>query len=85
MVKVCGGESGFKQWHKDGSVVRGVVDKDDTGLCQINNRFWGAKARELGLNYKDSIIDNVKMTRHIYDTEGVTMWVYYNDHLANKY
>jgi len=84
MIKVAFGESGLKQWHSDGRVVRGVVDKDDTGLMQINNRYWGKTAKKLGLDYENSIIDNVRMARHIYDTQGITAWVFYNDHLAMR-
>ena len=84
MVKVCGGESGMKQWHDNGKVVRGIVDPDDTGLCQINKRYWGAEAKRLGLDFENSIEDNVKMTRHIYDTQGIKAWVYYNNHLASR-
>lgn len=77
-------ESGLKQWKADGSVVRGIVDKDDTGLFQINNRYWKDDAIRLGLDYENNIEDNVRMARHIYDTQGVTAWVCYtkNMHLA---
>jgi len=77
-------ESGLQQWHPDGRVVRGKVDKDDTGLFQINNRYWSDEAERLGLDYENSIEDNVQMARHIYDTQGVTAWVCYNKdmHLA---
>ena len=84
MVKVAKGESGLKQWHSDGRVVRGIVDNDDTGLMQINNRYWGAEAKRLGLDYENSIIDNVRMARHIKDTQGITAWVFYNNHLAMR-
>lgn len=82
MVEVCLGESGLKQWHEDGRVVRGIVDPDDTGVCQINNRYWGDEAKRLGLDYENSIVDNVKMSRHIYETQGINAWVFYNNHLA---
>ena len=84
MIQVARGESGLKQWHADGRVVRGVVDNDDTGLMQINNRYWGDEAKRLGLDYENSIIDNVRMARHIKDTQGITAWVFYNDHLAMR-
>lgn len=84
MEQVLTGESGLKQWHSDGRVVRGVIDNDDTGLCQINNRYWGAEAKKLGLDYENSIEDNIKMCRHIYDVQGITAWVYYNDHIAMR-
>lgn len=82
MVAVCRGESGSKQWHRDGRVVEGIIDNDDTGVCQVNNRYWGAEAKRLGLDYRNNIIHNVKMTRHIYEVQGITAWVYYNNHLA---
>jgi hypothetical protein len=82
MVKVAQGESGLKHWHNDGRVVRGIVDKDDTGLMQINNRYWGEEAARLGLDYENSIVDNVRMARHIMDTQGITAWVYYTNVLA---
>lgn len=83
-VRIATGESGLKQWHANGKVVRGVIDPDDTGLFQINNRYWGAEAKRLGLDYENSLEDNVAMARHVFDTQGVTAWVYYNDHLAQR-
>lgn len=84
MVKVAQGESGLKQWHADGRVVRGKITPADKGLFQINKDYWGKEAKHLGLDFENSIIDNVKMARHIYDTQGVTAWVYYNNHLASN-
>ncbi len=84
MVEVARGESGLKQWHDNGKVVRGIVDPDDTGLLQINKRYWGEEAKRLGLDFENNIEDNVKMARHIADTQGITAWVYYNDHLASR-
>lgn len=88
MVTVLEGESGWQQWwnhgSKKGQVVRGIVDPDDTGVCQINKRYWGAEAIEMGLDIDNSIEDNMVMCRHIYDTQGITAWVYYNDHIAMR-
>lgn len=83
-VEIARGESGLKQWHTDGRVVRGIVDRDDTGLFQINRRYWDEEAKRLGLDYENDIVDNIKMARHIYETQGVTAWVYYNNHLASR-
>ena len=85
MEQVCIGESlGCKQWYKDGSLVVGIVDPDDKGAMQINKRYWGEEAKRLGLDYENSVVDNVKMARYIMDTQGITAWVYYNDHLAMR-
>lgn len=83
-MEIARGESGLKQWHADGRVVRGIVDRDDTGLFQINRRYWDEEAKRLGLDYENDIVDNIKMARHIYKTQGVTAWVYYNNHLASR-
>lgn len=84
MVEVAKGESGLQQWHKDGSLVKGRVDPRDSGLFQINSGHWDAEAKRLGLDYKNNIEDNVKMARHIANTQGITAWVYYTDHLAQR-
>lgn len=83
-IRIAYGESGMKQWYADGRVVRGIIDNDDTGLFQINNRYWKKEAQRLGLDYENSIEDNIKMARHVFDTQGVTAWVYYNDHIAMR-
>lgn len=84
MVNVARGESGLKQWHPNGKLVTGRVDPRDSGLFQINSGYWDAEAKRLGLDYKNNIEDNVKMARHIADTQGITAWVYYNNHLASR-
>lgn len=82
MVKVAKGESGLKQWYDNGKVVRGRIVPQDTGLFQINSTHWAREAKMLGLDYENSLVDNVKMARHIYDTQGIHAWVYYNTVLA---
>lgn len=84
MVSVAKGESGLKQWHDNGTLVTGIVDSRDSGLFQINSGYWDAEAKRLGLDYKNSIEDNVKMARHIADVQGITAWVYYNQQLATR-
>lgn len=83
MVKVCEGESmGCQQWYPNGELVVGIVDSDDKGALQINKRHWGKEAERLGLDFENSVVDNIKMARHILDTQGITAWVYYNNHLS---
>lgn len=84
MVDVARGESGLKQWHSNGKLVTGIVDPRDSGVFQINSGYWDDEAKRLGLDYKNNIEDNVKMARHIVDTQGITAWVYFNDHLASR-
>lgn len=74
MVAIAKCESQLQQWYPDGRVVTGKVDPDDTGLFQINNRYWGGLAKELGLDYRNSIEDNIAMARIVYDRQGFTAW-----------
>lgn len=46
----------------------------DCGLFQINETSWGEKAKELGLDYKNSVDDNIQMAKHILDTQGIKAW-----------
>ena len=75
MVRVASCESGLKQFTQSGQVV--MSHTRDFGLMQINEKVWDVKAKELGLNYKNSLEDNLKMARHIYDVQGKKAWVCY--------
>lgn len=60
-----------QQFKEDGSVLRGVINPQDIGACQINTKYWLAKAEELGFD--------------IFTEEGnkqMALWIY-ND-LGNK-
>lgn len=73
LVQVARCESTFRHTLADGSVLKGKVDSADTGVMQINKRYHGAKAKELGLNL-ENIYDNMAYARHLYETQGVQPW-----------
>ncbi len=75
MVAVAKCESGLKQFNSKGEVI--VSPTKDFGLMQINQLVWDDKAKELGLDYKNNLEDNLKMARHIYEVQGKTAWVCY--------
>ena len=75
MVSVANCESGLKQFDSRGQVI--TSHTKDFGILQINEKFWDLKAKELGLDYKGSLEDNLKMARHIYDVQGKKAWVCY--------
>lgn len=63
-----------QQYERDGvTVLTGKVTPEDTGMCQINTRFWGAEARRLGLDLNDPH-DNVEMANYIYRQYGARPW-----------
>ena len=50
MVEIARCESAFRQTLSDGSVLKGTHDPADTGVMQINSRYHGERAKELGLD-----------------------------------
>jgi hypothetical protein len=83
MIEVAQRESGLVHYLANGEVLKGRVTPADTGLMQVNCTYWCEDAERLGLDIWN-ITDNVKMARHIYDTQGITAWVAYNDHMAKR-
>lgn len=72
MVRIAKCESTLMH-EKNGEVVRGIVDPDDTGLMQINKRYHGKEAEKLGLDLED-IQDNLAYAKHLFNREGTTPW-----------
>ena len=72
MSRVSFCESGKKQFYENNEPVIGPTD--DWGLFQIHRPTWHKKAKEMGLDYKNSTRDNIKMARYIYDTQGISAW-----------
>lgn len=62
-----------RHWDSNGSVLRGRVVPDDIGQCQINERIWGKKAKELGFNLY-SFNGNRQMANWIYTKYGSKPW-----------
>ena len=72
MVNVIWCESGHRQFGEDGKALRSPTS--DIGVMQLNIVHW-KKARELGLDIFNSVDDNIKMGRIIYDTQGIKAWM----------
>ena len=66
-------ESGMKQFDSKGNVI--MSPTRDFGIAQINEKTWDRKAKELGLDYKGSMVDNLKMAKYIYTQSGHRAWV----------
>ena len=73
MISIARCESEFRHTLKDGTVLRGRVDSADTGVMQINQRYHGENARELGLDL-DDVYDNMMYARDLYDRQGTRPW-----------
>jgi hypothetical protein len=81
LLPVCGCESMGsphatpRQFNSDGSVLRGYVNPQDIGMCQINEHYWLDKSIELGLDiYTEE--GNVRMANYILSTQGIGAWIW---------
>lgn len=70
-------ESGGSHYNKAGQVlVVGNTDKSvDVGKFQINMKYWGAKATELGYDLFDEE-DNYKMAKYLFENFGSEPWIW---------
>ena len=73
MADIARCESQYRQFDKDGSVHRGVVNHADVGIMQINEFYHGDVAKKMGLDLY-TLDGNVSYARSLYEKEGVTPW-----------
>jgi hypothetical protein len=73
MQRIAQCESRGQHFTKDGQVVRGKRNPQDTGLFQINAVVWGKKAEELGYNIHTPE-GNEQMARYIFENYGSAPW-----------
>lgn len=73
LVDVARCESRFRQFDRDGRVLRGVINKGDVGVMQINEYYHGDRAQKLGYDLY-SVEGNMAYARFLYEREGLTPW-----------
>lgn len=57
----------------NGVVIRGKINPDDIGICQINLKYHAAAAEQQGLDLFDRD-DNIRYANWLYEREGLTPW-----------
>lgn len=67
MLAIANCESGLNQ--------EAVSHTSDYGVMQVNEATWDKTAKEMGLDYKNSEDDNIKLARHIFEVQGLSAWV----------
>ncbi len=73
LKRICFAESGGRQFNKNGSVIRGIVDKSDIGVCQINERYNNDLARKLGYDiYTEE--GNKAFALYLFNNRGTQPW-----------
>ena len=74
MIEIAKCESRFRQYDKNGEVLRGAVNSLDRGVMQINEYYHGESAEKLGYDLL-TIEGNTAYARYIYEKYGVKPWV----------
>jgi hypothetical protein len=74
LARIAGCESHYRHLTKSGEILRGVENRYDFGVMQINILYHDEDAKELGLNLRD-LDDNVAFARHLYERQGAKPWM----------
>lgn len=73
LVEIARCESSFRHLDKNGKILRGVVNKGDLGLMQINEYYHADRAESLGLDLK-TLEGNMAYAKDLYRREGGRPW-----------
>jgi hypothetical protein len=72
-VALC--ESRFIQFDADGTVHRGVINPQDVGVMQINEKYHLSTSKKLGLDIH-SLEGNLAYAKYLYEKQGTRPWEY---------
>ncbi len=73
LARIAFCESTFKHNDTNGSVLRGKVDSKDVGIMQINERYHGKQAKDLGYDIY-TLRGNMAYARYLFEKQGVKPW-----------
>jgi hypothetical protein len=73
LVEIAKCESEFRQFNKNGDLLRGRVDNADVGVMQINERYHLEDSKKLGFNIH-TIEGNVAYAKYLYEKSGSKPW-----------
>lgn len=73
MRKIAYCESRNRQFDKNGSVIRGVVNSKDVGIFQINEKYHLSDSKKMGLNIH-TVEGNLDYAEYLYEKQGTRPW-----------
>lgn len=73
LVDIARCESNFHQFDTNGDVVRGIINKGDVGVMQINEKYHADMAKKLGMDLY-TLDGNIEYAKHLYHEQGVEPW-----------
>jgi len=74
LVDIARCESRFRQLDANGNILRGLINKGDLGIMQINEYYHADKAAKLGFDLK-TVDGNLAYAKYLYNKEGVQPWI----------
>ena len=74
MAEVAKCESEFRQFGKNGDIIRGKVNSSDVGVMQINEYYHGDTADRLGINLY-TLEGNIDYATYLFEKEGTNPWL----------
>jgi len=88
LAEVAKCESTFRHFGESGNLLRGIVNRSDVGVMQVNEYYHGTTAEKLDIDLY-TLEGNVAYARFLYEREGTAPWeasrVCWDDqHLAMK-
>lgn len=73
LAEIAKCESTFRQYSSTGEVIKGIVNKSDVGVMQINKYYHLDRAEKLGYDLH-TIEGNMAYAKVLYDREGTKPW-----------
>ncbi len=73
MAEIAKCESRFRQYDKDGSILRGEENSLDRGVMQINEYYHSEDSQKLGYDIM-TLEGNTAYARYLFDKYGVKPW-----------
>jgi hypothetical protein len=73
LIEIARCESNFKQFDKNGNIIRGIANKSDVGVMQINEKYHADTAKKLGIDLH-TVDGNIRYAKKLYSQEGSKPW-----------
>lgn len=73
LIEIARCESEFRQFDKNGNIIRGRANPDDVGVMQINEFYHLETARKMGIDLKTTE-GNVAFGKYLYNKYGTSPW-----------
>ncbi len=73
LIEVAYCESRFRQADSEGNLYRGVANKKDVGVMQVNEHFHEEDSKVLGYDIQ-TLKGNMAYARYLYEKQGMKPW-----------